>query len=70
MRDALTGLDREGERLRHLRRPLLENRLLRQPIKRVVDLDRVETRGVVLEPMCIDGVSSLDIWVYKHLASA
>src|SRR5437773_5015763 len=55
MRDPLARLDRERERVRDLRRPILEHVLLRQPVERVVDLDgrkpaRIEAEHrVVLE---------------------
>src|SRR6185437_2205527 len=39
VRDPLARLDRERERVRHLRRPFPQHVLLRQPIERVVDLD-------------------------------
>jgi hypothetical protein len=39
MRDALARLDREGERLGHLRRPLFQHVRLREAVEGVVDLD-------------------------------
>ena len=53
MRDAHARLDRERELLRHLRRPLLQYRLLRQPVKGVVDLDRRKLARVVAQPRVV-----------------
>src|SRR5450759_1909294 len=49
MRDSLARLEREGERLRHLRRPFAQHVLLWQSIEGVVDLHRIEFAGVVAE---------------------
>ena len=44
--DALRGLDHEGEALRHLRRPGVEQGAVRHPVEGVVDLDRGKPLGV------------------------
>src|SRR5437764_14967088 len=60
MRDALTGLDREAERLRHLRRPVEQHVLLREPIERVVDLHRRKLPGVVAEHRVVLQVGGIE----------
>src|SRR5687767_14041169 len=51
MRDFLARLERERELLRHLRRPLRQDVLLRQPVKGVVDLERRKLRSVKAEQL-------------------
>src|SRR5688500_5234122 len=46
VRNALARLDRERERLGHLCCPIAQHVLLRQPVERVVDLDRRKFAGV------------------------
>ena len=53
MRYALARLDRERERLRHLRRPVQQHVLPGQPVERVVDFDGRKSRGVVSEHPCV-----------------
>src|SRR5262249_10575844 len=60
VRDALARLDREGERVRHLRRPSLEDAFLRKAIKRVVDLDRREATRVKAEHPVVFEVGGIE----------
>ncbi len=60
VRDALARLDREREGLRHLRRPLLEHALLRQPVERVVDLDGGKPARVVAKPAVLLEVGGIE----------
>src|SRR5688500_14853216 len=53
VRYALARLDGEGEGLRHLRGPVPQHVLLRQPVERVVDLDRRILGRVVAEPVVV-----------------
>src|SRR4051812_8854829 len=60
MRDAHARLDRERELLRHPRGPVLQHRLLGQPVERVVDLDRRELPCVVPQPRVVPKVRRVE----------
>ena len=53
VRDVPTDLYREDEPRRCLGDPTRNDSCLRQPIESCVQLDRVEMRGVVLEPVAL-----------------
>src|SRR5688500_16765768 len=61
MRDALTRLDREGERLRHLRRPVDQHVRLREAVERVVDLDGGKLPRVVAEHPVVLQVGGIEV---------
>src|SRR5450830_183684 len=61
MRDSLARLEREGELLRHLRRPFAQHVLLRQSIKGVVDLHRRKLAGVVAEESVFLEISGVEV---------
>src|SRR5215212_5178448 len=62
--DLLTRLQREDEALRRLGAPLLHRLLAREPPERVVDLDRRQLRGVVVQHVVLLEI----LWVEDALA--
>src|SRR3982074_3634892 len=61
MRDALARLQCESKRVRNLRRPLPQHILPRQPVERVVDLDRREFAGVVAQESVVLEISRVEL---------
>src|SRR6266704_3084097 len=61
MRNALARLQRKGESLGHLRRPLTQHVLLRQSIERVVDLYSRELRRVVAQESVVLEISRVEV---------
>src|SRR5258708_4517439 len=61
MRDALARLQGESERLRDLRRPVAQHVLPRQPVERVIDLDRREFAGVIAQESVVLQISRIEL---------